>query len=55
MAPDMANMNSAKTVEGSDVKIDASKSVKVNDSTVSIADDVDYNYIKALLLLVYLP
>jgi uncharacterized surface protein with fasciclin (FAS1) repeats len=38
MAADVAKMKSAKTVEGSDVKIDASKGVKVNDATVSTAD-----------------
>ena len=38
MAADVAKMNSAKTVEGSDVKIDASSGVKVNDATVSTAD-----------------
>jgi uncharacterized surface protein with fasciclin (FAS1) repeats len=38
MAADVSKMKSAKTVEGSEVKIDASKGVKVNDSTVSKAD-----------------
>ncbi len=38
MAADVAKMKSAKTVEGSEVKIDASKGVKVNDATVSKAD-----------------
>ena len=38
MAADVAKMKSAKTVEGSDVKIDASSGVKVNDATVSTAD-----------------
>lgn len=38
MAADVAKMKSAKTVEGSDVKINASKGVKVNDATVSTAD-----------------
>jgi uncharacterized surface protein with fasciclin (FAS1) repeats len=38
MAADVSKMKSAKTVEGSDVKIDASKGVKINDSTVSKAD-----------------
>lgn len=38
MAADVAKMKSAKTVEGSDVKIDARKGVKVNNATVSNAD-----------------
>jgi uncharacterized surface protein with fasciclin (FAS1) repeats len=38
MAADVAKMKSAKTVEGSDVKIDARKGVKINDATVSSAD-----------------
>ena len=38
MAADVSKMKSAKTVEGSKVKIDASKGVKVNDATVSKAD-----------------
>jgi len=38
MAADVTKLKSAKTVEGSDVKIDASQGVKVNDSTVTTAD-----------------
>ena len=38
MAADVVKMKSAKTVEGSDVKIDASSGVKVNDATVSTPD-----------------
>jgi uncharacterized surface protein with fasciclin (FAS1) repeats len=38
MAADVVKLKSAKTVEGSDVKIDASKGVKVNDSTVTTPD-----------------
>ncbi|MGL5943372.1 MAG: fasciclin domain-containing protein [Waterburya sp.] len=38
MAADVAKMKSAKTVEGSDVKIDARKGVKINNATVSSAD-----------------
>jgi uncharacterized surface protein with fasciclin (FAS1) repeats len=38
MAADVATMESATTVEGSDVKIDASNGVKVNDSMVTKAD-----------------
>lgn len=38
MATDVVKLKSAKTVEGSDVKIDASSGVKVNDATVSTPD-----------------
>ncbi|MGL5874798.1 MAG: fasciclin domain-containing protein [Xenococcaceae cyanobacterium] len=38
MAADVAKMKSAKTVEGSDVTIDAAKGVKINNATVSTAD-----------------
>jgi uncharacterized surface protein with fasciclin (FAS1) repeats len=38
MAADVVKLKSAKTVEGSDVKIDASNGVKVNSSTVVTPD-----------------
>ncbi|HEY9850270.1 MAG TPA: fasciclin domain-containing protein [Leptolyngbyaceae cyanobacterium] len=38
MASDVVKIKSAKTVEGSDVKIDASSGVKVNEATVSTPD-----------------
>lgn len=38
MATDVVKLKAAKTVEGSDVKIDASSGVKVNDATVSTPD-----------------
>lgn len=38
MAADVVKLKSATTVEGSDVKIDASQGVKVNDSTVTTPD-----------------
>ena len=38
MAADVTKLKSATTVEGSDVKIDASSGVKINDSTVTTAD-----------------
>src|SRR4028119_343636 len=38
MAADVVKLKSATTVEGSDVKIDASNGVKVNDSTVTTPD-----------------
>ncbi|MBD2777490.1 fasciclin domain-containing protein [Iningainema tapete] len=37
-AADVVKLNSAKTVEGSEVKIDASNGVKVNDATVVTPD-----------------
>ncbi len=49
MAADVAKLKAATTVEGSDVKIDASKGVKVNDSTVTTADiRVDNGVIHAI-------
>jgi uncharacterized surface protein with fasciclin (FAS1) repeats len=38
MAAEVVKLKAAKTVEGSDVKIDASSGVKVNDATVSTPD-----------------
>jgi uncharacterized surface protein with fasciclin (FAS1) repeats len=38
MAADVAKMKSATTVEGSDLKVDATKGVKINDSMVTKAD-----------------
>lgn len=38
MAADVVKLKSATTVEGSDVKIDASHGVKINSSTVTTAD-----------------
>jgi uncharacterized surface protein with fasciclin (FAS1) repeats len=38
MAADVVKLKSAKTVEGEDVKIDASNGVKVNDATVTTPD-----------------
>ncbi|MBG1264797.1 fasciclin domain-containing protein [Nostoc commune] len=38
LAADVVKLKSAKTVEGSDVKIDASNGVKINDATVATAD-----------------
>ena len=37
-AADVVKLNSAKTVEGTDVKIDASNGVKVNNATVTTPD-----------------
>ncbi len=38
LSKDVVKLKSAKTVEGSEVKIDASKGVKINDATVSTPD-----------------
>ncbi|AFZ01886.1 beta-Ig-H3/fasciclin [Calothrix sp. PCC 6303] len=38
MAADVLKLKSAKTVEGSEVKIDASRGVKIDDSTVTSPD-----------------
>ena len=38
MAADVVKMKSAKTVEGSEVKIDASSGVKINNATVTTPD-----------------
>lgn len=38
MAADVVKQKSAKTVEGSDVRIDASSGVKINDATVTSPD-----------------
>lgn len=38
MAADVQSLDTATTVEGSDLKIDASSGVKVNDATVTQAD-----------------
>ena len=38
MASDVAKLKSAKTIEGSDLKIDTSRGVMINNSTVTMAD-----------------
>ncbi|WP_275574941.1 fasciclin domain-containing protein [Neosynechococcus sphagnicola] len=38
MAADVTTLKSAKTVEGEEVKIDASHGVKINNATVTTAD-----------------
>ncbi|MEH2245766.1 fasciclin domain-containing protein [Nostoc sp.] len=38
LAADVAKLKTAKTVEGSEVKIDASNGVKINDAKVATAD-----------------
>ncbi|WOD37475.1 fasciclin domain-containing protein [Nodosilinea sp. E11] len=55
MAADVTKMTSATTVEGSDVKIDASKGVKINDSTVTTADVAADNGVIHIIDTVLIP
>jgi uncharacterized surface protein with fasciclin (FAS1) repeats len=55
MAADVAKMKSAKTVEGSDVKIDAAKGVKINNATVSAADVAADNGVIHIIDTVLIP
>lgn len=55
LAADVVNLTSAKTVEGSEVKIDASNGVKINDSTVTTADVAADNGVIHIIDSVLLP
>ncbi|MBW4516402.1 MAG: fasciclin domain-containing protein [Timaviella obliquedivisa GSE-PSE-MK23-08B] len=55
MAADVVKLKSATTVEGSDVKIDASSGVKVNDSTVTTPDVVADNGVIHIIDSVLMP
>lgn len=55
MAADAAKLKSAKTVEGSEIKIDASNGVKINDSTVTTADIAADNGVIHVIDAVLLP
>jgi uncharacterized surface protein with fasciclin (FAS1) repeats len=55
MAADVVKLTTAKTVEGSDVKIDASNGVKVNDSTVTTPDVAADNGVIHIIDTVLLP
>jgi uncharacterized surface protein with fasciclin (FAS1) repeats len=55
MAADVAMLKSAKTVEGTNVKIDASNGVKVNNSTVITADVVADNGVIHIIDTVLMP
>lgn len=55
MAADVVKLKSATTVEGSDVKIDASNGVKVNDSTVVTPDVAADNGVIHIIDAVLLP
>ena len=55
MASDVSELKSATTVEGSDVKIDASNGVKVNESTVTTADVAADNGVIHIIDTVLMP
>lgn len=55
MAADVVKLKSAKTVEGSEVKIDASNGVKVNDATVITPDVAADNGVIHVIDTVLLP
>ncbi|HZG37716.1 MAG TPA: fasciclin domain-containing protein [Nodosilinea sp.] len=55
MASDVSKLKSATTVEGSDVKIDASNGVKVNESTVTTADVAADNGVIHIIDTVLMP
>ena len=55
MAADVVKLTSAKTVEGSEVKIDASNGVKINDSNVTTADVAADNGVIHIIDSVLLP
>jgi uncharacterized surface protein with fasciclin (FAS1) repeats len=55
MAADVVKLKSATTVEGSDVKIDASNGVKVNDATVVTPDVAADNGVIHVIDTVLLP
>ena len=55
MAADVVNLTSAPTVEGSEVKIDASNGVKINDATVTTPDVVADNGVIHVIDSVLLP
>jgi uncharacterized surface protein with fasciclin (FAS1) repeats len=55
MAADVVKMKSAKTVEGSDLKIDASSGVKINKSTVTTPDVAADNGVIHIIDTVLMP
>ena len=55
MAADVTKIKSAKTVEGSDVKVDATNGVKINDSTVTTADIAADNGVIHIIDTVLMP
>ncbi len=55
LASDVVKLKSATTVEGSDVKIDASKGVKINDATVATPDVAADNGVIHIIDTVLIP
>ena len=55
MAADVAKIKSAKTVEGSEIKIDTTKGVKINDAVVSTADVIADNGVIHIIDTVLMP
>ena len=55
MAADVVKLKSAKTVEGSEVKIDASNGVKINESTVTTPDVAADNGVIHIIDTVLMP
>jgi uncharacterized surface protein with fasciclin (FAS1) repeats len=55
MAADVTKLKSAKTVEGSDVAIDASKGMKVNNSTVTTPNVANENGVIHIIDTVLMP
>jgi uncharacterized surface protein with fasciclin (FAS1) repeats len=55
MAADVVKIKSAKTVEGSELKIDASSGVKINDSTVTTPDVAADNGVIHIIDTVLMP
>ncbi|MCC5638856.1 fasciclin domain-containing protein [Nostoc sp. CHAB 5844] len=55
LSEEVVKLKSATTVEGSDVKIDASNGVKVNDATVSTADVAADNGVIHIIDTVLIP
>jgi uncharacterized surface protein with fasciclin (FAS1) repeats len=55
LAADVVKLKSAKTVEGEDVKIDASHGVKINDATVTTPDVAADNGVIHIIDTVLMP
>jgi uncharacterized surface protein with fasciclin (FAS1) repeats len=55
MAADVVKLKTAKTVEGSEVKIDAANGVKINDATVTTADVATDNGVIHIVDTVLIP
>ncbi|MBD2441124.1 fasciclin domain-containing protein [Nostoc sp. FACHB-110] len=55
LSGDVVKLKSATTVEGSDVKIDASNGVKINDATVATADVAADNGVIHIIDTVLIP